>query len=197
MFTKIERFKVKFYNKYISHFSLLLCLQRWNSLQRNCIIKIAPLSPRPFACKGGGAGGGVIKLSDTMVKKRTNNIQNLAQTMRNNSTEAERFLWYHLRDKFPEIHFRRQYQIGRYIVDFVVLKNKIIIECDGGQHTQEKDRERDLFLQSKGYTVLRFWNREIFLNLQTVLTVIYNALRDNPTPNPSTFASKGAGNKRK
>ncbi len=193
----MEHFIAKLYNKDSSPFSPPLCLQRWNSLQRNCIINVSLFSPRPFACKGGGAGGGVIKLSDTMVKKRTNNIQNLAQTMRNNSTEAERFLWYHLRDKFPEIHFRRQYQIGKYITDFIALKNKIIIECDGGQHTQEKDRERDLFLQSKGYTVLRFWNREIFLNLQTVLTVIYNALQGNPTPNPSTFASKGAGNKRK
>lgn len=137
------------------------------------------------------------------MKKRTTTIQNLAKTMRHIPTEAERFLWYHLRDKFPNFHFRRQYQIGRYIVDFVSLKSKIIIECDGGQHTKEKDKARDLFLQNKGYTVLRFWNREIFLELQTVLNIIYKTFKEketllnNPTPNPSAFASKGAGNKGK
>ncbi len=122
-----------------------------------------------------------------MIKKRSKNIQNLAKTMRHTSTEAERFLWYHLRDKFSQIHFRRQYQIGRYIADFVAIKNKLIIECDGGQHTKEKDKVRDEFLRSKGYTVLRFWNRDIFLNLQTVLAVIYKAIADNPTPNLSTL----------
>ena len=132
-----------------------------------------------------------------MPKKRIVKIQNLAKTMRHTSTEAERFLWYHLRDKFPQIHFRRQYQIERYIVDFVSLKNKMIIECDGGQHTQEIDRPRNLFLQNKGYTVLHFWNREIFFNLQTVLDVIYKTIEENPTPNPSTFASKGAGKYKK
>ena len=137
------------------------------------------------------------------MKKRTSKIQTLARNMRNTPTDAERVLWYHLRDKFLGFRFRRQYQIGKYIVDFVSLKCKIIIECDGGQHTQEKDKIRDLFLQDKGYTVLRFWNREIFLDIQTVLNVIYNTLKEketlfnNPTPNPSAFASKGAGNKRK
>jgi len=137
------------------------------------------------------------------MKKRTTKIQSLARNMRNTPTEAERVLWYHLRDKFPDFRFRRQYQIGKYIVDFVSLKNKIVIECDGGQHTQEKDKTRDLFLQSKGYTVLRFWNREIFLELPTVLNVIHNTLKEkatllnNPTPIPSAFASKGAGNKKK
>ncbi len=117
-----------------------------------------------------------------MQKKRTEKIQHLAKTMRHTSTEAERFLWYHLRDKFPQIHFRRQYQIGRYIVDFVSLRSKLILECDGGQHTKEKDKARDSFLESKGYTVLHFWNREIFLSLQTVLIVIHNSIKNNPTP---------------
>lgn len=127
-----------------------------------------------------------------MIKKRSKNIQRLAKTMRYTSTEAERFLWYHLRDKFPQIHFRRQYQIGKYIADFVAVKNKLIIECDGGQHTKEKDEVRDEFLRNKGYTVLHFWNRDIFLNLNTVLTVIYNAIEKNPiTPRP--FRKKGGG----
>lgn len=112
-----------------------------------------------------------------MVKKRTTSIQNLAKTMRHAPTEAERLLWYHLRDKFPQIHFRRQYQIGKYIADFVSLKSKLILECDGGQHTKEKDKTRDLFLQSKGYTVLHIWNKDLITNLNGILTLIYEHLK--------------------
>lgn len=117
-----------------------------------------------------------IKYNLKMKKYRSKNIQNLAKTLRKNQTDTERFLWFNLRQYFPNIHFRRQHQIGNYIVDFVSVKNKLIIECDGGGHTKEKDKNRDNFLTSKGFKVLRFWNNEIYNNLEAVLSVIYNSL---------------------
>ena len=113
-----------------------------------------------------------------MIKKRTPKIQNLAKIMRHNSTNPERILWHHLRDKFPHIHFRRQYQIDKYIVDFVALKNKLILECDGGQHSKEKDKARDLFLQNQGYKVLHIWNIELLKNLNGILNLIYEHLEN-------------------
>ena len=108
--------------------------------------------------------------------KKSKNLRVLSKNLRNFPTETEKFLWYYLRRKFPDIHFRRQFPIGNYIVDFVAVKNKLIIECDGGQHTKENDKERDDFLKLQGYKVLRFWNPEIFNNTEGILTVIYTEL---------------------
>ena len=103
----------------------------------------------------------------------------LARKMRKEPTPYERLLWYKLKEKFPNYHFRKQFPIGNYIVDFVHLQSKLILECDGGQHTQEKDKERDLFLQNKGYTVLRIWNNELTTNLDGILTLIYQHLKEH------------------
>ena len=111
-----------------------------------------------------------------MKKYRSKNIQNRAKSLRKNQTDTERFLWLNLKQFFPDIHFRRQHQIGSYIVDFVSVKNKLIIECDGGGHSKEKDKNRDNFLTSKGFKILRFWNNEIYNDIETVLYVIYNNL---------------------
>ena len=72
--------------------------------------------------------------------------------------------------------FRRQQPIGNYIVDFICLEKKLVIELDGGQHTEpdkkEYDRERDAWLEKEGYRVLRFWDNQVSLNSKEVLTVI-------------------------
>ena len=87
--------------------------------------------------------------------------------------------------------FRRQQPIGPYIVDFVTFEKKFVIELDGGQHAREreKDEERDLWLKKGGYEVLRFWDNEVFENLDGVLEVIKNKLLF-PSPSPS---HKGRG----
>ncbi len=113
-------------------------------------------------------------------------LQN-ARRLRKSQTDAERYLWYQLRDRrFVHFKFRRQHQIGFYIVDFICLHRRIIIELDGGQHTEQKkyDDERTAFLISQKFKVLRFWNHEVFLNTEAVLTKIYEALTDNPHPVP-------------
>ncbi len=91
----------------------------------------------------------------------------------------ERYLWYELKNRqFANFKFKRQYVIEPYIVDFVCLSKKLIIELDGSQHYDqlEYDIERTLFLQSKGYKFLRFWNDVILKEKEAVLEVILKAL---------------------
>jgi len=76
------------------------------------------------------------------------------------------------------VKFRRQEPMGNYIADFVSHEMKIVIELDGGQHTEKnkKDKERDDWLKSQGYEVLRFWDNEVFKNRDGVLGIIRRKL---------------------
>jgi len=101
------------------------------------------------------------------------------QKLRNNPTDAERLLWHHLRlRQFAGYKFRRQRPVGAYIVDFICLEKKLVIEVDGGQHSKQKvyDDRRTSWLQSEGLTVLRFWDHEILTQLDDVKQVIWNTL---------------------
>ena len=103
------------------------------------------------------------------------NLTHAAKELRQQSTDAERLLWRHLRAKQMEgLKFRRQEQIGRFIADFVCYEKMLIVEADGGQHALEveKDEERTLWLNTQGFTVLRFWNHEILTNREGVLETI-------------------------
>ncbi|MBC7109293.1 MAG: endonuclease domain-containing protein [Methanomassiliicoccales archaeon] len=108
----------------------------------------------------------------------------LARKLRREMTEAERLLWYHLRNRrLGGLKFRRQVPIGPYIVDFLCLEKRVIVEIDGGQHNFPDERARDLertrFLEYKGYKVLRFWNNEVLGNLEGVLSVILEACQSS------------------
>jgi very-short-patch-repair endonuclease len=92
-------------------------------------------------------------MTDPVVKK-----------LRENATDAERKLWHLLRRKqVAGLRFRRQYPLGPYIVDFVCLPARLIIEVDGGQHADhvERDTMRTAWLESQGFRVIRFWNNEV------------------------------------
>lgn len=81
----------------------------------------------------------------------------LSRNLIKNQTDAEKSLWRHLGGKQLEgFRFRRQHPFGRYIVDFVCLEKRLILEIDGGQHAveTEKDEERDNWLKAEGYNVL-------------------------------------------
>jgi very-short-patch-repair endonuclease len=85
----------------------------------------------------------------------TERLITYAKDLRNRSTDAERILWSHIRAKrLDGLKFRRQHPLWNYIVDFVCLERKIIIELDGGQHAepaiQEYDRERGDWLENEG-----------------------------------------------
>jgi very-short-patch-repair endonuclease len=109
-------------------------------------------------------------------------------------TEAERRVWYRLRaHRFYNSSFRRQFPVGRYVVDFVCLEARLIIEIDGGQHAESKlDRGRDAWLRSQGFAVLRFWNNDVMANFNGVLELIADALNVSPPPS-LTLPRKGGG----
>ncbi len=113
-----------------------------------------------------------------MTTKR-NPLKNLARTLRKNYTDAEKVLWQRLRNRqLANCKFRRQVTIEPYIVDFVCLSRKLIIELDGGQHNEtiEYDRIRTNFLTAEGFRVLRFWNNEVFEETEAVLQKILEEL---------------------
>jgi very-short-patch-repair endonuclease len=107
------------------------------------------------------------------------NLTETARKLRKTGTEAEKKLWQRLRKKQLEgFKFRRQQPIGRYIVDFVNFQKKLIIELDGGQHRTQKDddKQRDNWLKHQGFLVLRFWNNDVFENIEGLLEVIRKKL---------------------
>jgi very-short-patch-repair endonuclease len=110
-----------------------------------------------------------------------------ARYLRKTQTEAEGHLWYQLRNRhFSRYRFRRQHTLGHYIVDFVCLHRRLIIELDGSQHIEQKDydEQRTAYLLSRGFRVIRFWNHDIFENTDAVLEEIYRALSLDPHPVP-------------
>ena len=112
---------------------------------------------------------------------------NNAKTLRANQTKAEQRLWYHLRaHRFMGLKFRRQKPMGRYIVDFVCVEQRLVIKIDGGQHAAQVnyDRLRDEWLHGQGYTVLRFWNNEVMQQLEGVLEQIRLSITLSPGPSP-------------
>ena len=96
-----------------------------------------------------------------------------ARAFRSNMTDAEKKLWSRLRAKQLSVHFRRQVPQGPYYCDFACIGAKLIVEADGNQHYTEKgkahDRNRDDFLRDRGFTVLRFSDRDILTNIDGVL----------------------------
>jgi adenine-specific DNA-methyltransferase len=101
--------------------------------------------------------------------------------MRKNATSAESFLWYFLRNRqFGGYKFRRQHPYQGYILDFYCHEQGLVIELDGGGHLDEAqsdyDQERTALLNSNGLRVLRFWNNEVFDQIEAALGVIWEAL---------------------
>ena len=99
-------------------------------------------------------------------------IRQQAKHLRKNSTDAEKFLWTHIRNRQLEgWKFRRQTPVGKYIVDFACAELRLVVEIDGGQHSEQVlyDLGRTRYLQSKGYKVVRFWNNEVLGNIEGVL----------------------------
>ncbi len=121
-----------------------------------------------------------------------------ASALRRNPTDAEKKLWTALRRRQLDGHFfRQQAPVGPYIVDLVCKKSRLVIEVDGGQHALQAahDETRTIFLRQQGYEVLRFWNNEVFENLEGVLETIRTKLDGpkTPPPRPSPPPQKGGG----
>jgi len=111
--------------------------------------------------------------------------------LRRNQTKAEQTFWAHVRDRrFLGLKFVRQYSAGPYILDFYCPKLKLAVELDGGQHTENDNKEydaaRSAYLKSQGIDVMRSWNHEVLQETDSVLDMIAQKI----TP-PSPLTSRG------
>jgi very-short-patch-repair endonuclease len=126
-----------------------------------------------------------------------------ARSLRRAQTPAEARLWSKLRNRRLAGHkFVRQEPVGPYIADFLCRERALIIEVDGATHSTEEelahDARRTRFLESKGYSVLRFFNTEVMNELNGVLETIFLALEKRraseltpPAPHPSPLPASG------
>ncbi len=112
----------------------------------------------------------------------------LQRALRSEMTDAEKALWKILRGRqVCGLKFRRQHPYGDYILDFVCLENKLVIEVDGGQHAERKkyDDFRTQNLRAAGFRVLRFWNTDVMQEVEAVRERIWNAVQQEQThPHP-------------
>jgi very-short-patch-repair endonuclease len=114
----------------------------------------------------------------------------LQRRLRAAPTEAERILWRRLcRRQLDGCKFRRQHPFRDYILDFVCLDRMVVVEVDGSQHATNVDADagRTSVLEGAGFLVLRFWNNQVFNDIDGVLEAILQALRGgehHPHPSP-------------
>jgi very-short-patch-repair endonuclease len=115
--------------------------------------------------------------------------------MRSNPTDAERALWQIVRAKrLAAYKFKRQVPIERYIVDFVCLRKRLIVEADGSQHADSAyDAARDAWLKAQGFRILRFWNNDILTNPEGIATAVLAALNNPSPPAPLPQGERGEG----
>src|SRR3979411_468022 len=126
-------------------------------------------------------------------------MNDAARHLRLIQTEVEKRLWYRLRNRqIDGAKFRRQAQVGCYNVVFACFEQRLLIELDGGQHASvtERDRQRTQWLNSQGYSILRFWNNDVIENMDGVLERIAEELKGGqrpPTPLTPALSRKGRG----
>jgi very-short-patch-repair endonuclease len=108
------------------------------------------------------------------------------QMLRHGLTKEEVILWAYLKNKQLGYKFRRQFGLGYYIADFYCPLKRLVLELDGGQHTESKnelyDQKRTEYLISIGVKVLRIWNNDINENIQGVIDEIKYYLANSPYP---------------
>jgi very-short-patch-repair endonuclease len=122
----------------------------------------------------------------------------LRRRLRNSPTDAEHRLWQRLRARQIEgCKFRRQHPYGNFILDFVCLERRVAVELDGSQHASasERDATRTMALEVDGFIVLRFWNNEVFENIEGVLESVRQCLEGRETPSPPNPPLEGEGSR--
>jgi very-short-patch-repair endonuclease len=159
--------------------------------------------PSPRVAWGGGprsGGGGRISIhirqidankflnssvadfcAGTPMAKVLRKTRSRARILRRRLTNAETILWSRLRGSVCGTRFRRQHPIGPYIADFACISASIVIEIDGETHSTkaacEHDKRRDAYLRSRGWQIVRVWNRDVYESLDSVLESILGAVR--------------------
>lgn len=109
-------------------------------------------------------------------------LKDFAQRNKQFPTDAERLLWEFIRAKQLSVKFNRQHIIGDYIVDFVCVEKKLVIEVDGGYHSEyeqiEKDELRTERLNMMGFSIIRFSNEEVITDIWRVINIIKSRLNE-------------------
>ncbi|MCF6335461.1 MAG: DUF559 domain-containing protein, partial [Spirochaetales bacterium] len=121
----------------------------------------------------------------------------LARELRQRETDAEKFAWELLRNrKFLNLKFRRQHQIGLYIVDFYCNEVKLVLELDGGIHLEKEQKEKDVirdeYLESEGFTVLRISNNVVLEKTEKFLKQIETIVSSLSTHSPPSLQSSSS-----
>jgi very-short-patch-repair endonuclease len=115
------------------------------------------------------------------MKRRTE----IARHLRQRQTDAERRLWFRLRDRrLSGLKFKRQVPVGTSVVDFLCADARLIVEIDGGQHQRQShaDVRRTATLEKMGYLVVRYWNNDVLSNIDGVLQDIIATLPQGLIP---------------
>jgi len=124
-------------------------------------------------------------------------ISTPASRLRRDLTDVQRAIWAALRNRQLEgFKFRRQATVGPFVVDFLCVEAALVIELDGGQHSEEADRARTEFLEGRGLSVMRFWNSDVVDNFDGVIEAIRMALlqkREKKTLTQPSPAKSGRG----
>jgi very-short-patch-repair endonuclease len=123
-----------------------------------------------------------------------------ARRLRRQQTDAERLLWFRLRDRrLAGWKFKRQFPVDRYIVDFLCADAHLIIELDGGQHAVQTDADaaRTKILEAMGYLVLWFWNNDVMGNIdgvpEEIMTALTSSTSEPPHPIPLPYGERELG----
>jgi very-short-patch-repair endonuclease len=141
--------------------------------------------------------------------KQDPRLVNNARELRRNQSPAEKNLWRALRGRrFGGYRFRRQHIVGCYIADFYCAVSALVLELDGESHlgAEDYDRVRQNYLEKQGLMVLRFWNTDVFEDLEPVLEVIWAQCQRRavhpprpltwPSPHPQPLSPAGRGEKK-
>jgi very-short-patch-repair endonuclease len=108
-----------------------------------------------------------------------------ARKMRREMTDAERAMWRLLKECAPDERWRRHVPLRHFIVDFASHRAKLVVEVDGGQHSEDRDAARTAIIEAEGYRVLRFWNNEVLGNPEGCARVLMDALAARSPPSNS------------
>ena len=121
----------------------------------------------------------------------------MAKRLRRDQTDAERVLWFRLRDRrLGGWKFKRQVPVDRFVVDFCCADARVIIEVDGGQHAERapQDESRTKILEAMGYLVLRFWNNDVMTNpdgvFETIATTLDQIRSEPPHADPLPYGER-------
>ncbi len=159
-------------------------------------------SSLPSPASGRGAGGEALDTHDkpNPPARLPEDLLTHARELRHGATDAEQLLWQLLRNRrLANAKFRRQHPLGRYIADFYCDEQRLVIELDGGQHSEQEsyDEQRTAFLRAQGLKVIRYWNHHVLSQTEAVLEDIWRHVtrRDLPPSPPAPLPATGEGSK--